>query len=158
MPYTYDYPRPVVTVDCVVFSGDPAGGGLEVVLIRRGKEPFQGQWALPGGHVEKDEDLDVSARRELAEETGIEDADLEQLRAFGKPNRDPRGHYVTVAYVGRVDRRGHELRATEDASEARWFPVSRLPALAFDHQEIIEAALARVCGVFAEDDKTHLVV
>ena len=101
MPYTYEYPRPAVTVDVVLFT--IRAGDLAVLMIRRGGAPFKGHWALPGGFVEENESLERAASRELKEETGIEQAALEQLGAFGDPGRDPRGHTVSVAFYGIAD-------------------------------------------------------
>ena len=142
MSHTYDYPRPSVTVDAVVFGYD--AGELRVLLIERGEEPFRGTWALPGGFIGEDEDLDAAARRELREETGIEPIMLEQLRAFGTPGRDPRGHTVTVAFVALVKLGDHSVQAATDAADARWFPANDPPALAFDHAEILQCARAHM--------------
>lgn len=140
MPYTYEHPRPALTVDCVVFGFD--GGDLQVLLIRRGLEPFKHHWALPGGFVHLDETLDEAARRELAEETGLREVFLEQLHAFGAVDRDPRERVVSVAYFALV--RPSAATAATDAAEAEWFPVASIPALAFDHPEILAAALVRL--------------
>ncbi len=142
MSYTYEYPRPALTVDCVVFGLD--ADELEVLLIRRGLEPFAGRWALPGGFVRTDETLDEAARRELQEETGLEQIFLEQLYTFGAIDRDPRERVVTVAYYALVKLSEHNVRATTDATDAAWFAISDLPELAFDHTEIFEMALARL--------------
>jgi len=156
MPYTYEYPRPSVTVDCVIFGFDlEAENGLQVLLIRRGNEPFKGRWANPGGFVEVSDDedqgesLDEAARRELEEETGIKVAYLEQLYTFGTPGRDPRGRVITVAYVALVQRQDYRITAGSDAAEAAWFPVKDalegvLGILAFDHREILKLALERL--------------
>ncbi len=144
MPYSYKYPRPAVTVDCVVFGLDE--GALKILLIKRNGEPFAGSWALPGGFVDANETLDVAARRELEEETGLRDVFLEQLYSFGDPGRDPRGHTVSVAYYALVRQDQHTPQASTDASEAEWFPASRLPKLAFDHDKIIKTAVARLRG------------
>lgn len=140
--FTYQYPHPAVTVDCAVFGLD--GGALKVLLIQRGLDPFQGAWALPGGFVKMDEDLETAARRELAEETGVGDLYLEQLGAFGAPNRDPRERVITVAWFAIVNLFEHPVAADSDARDARWFPVDALPALAFDHGSILETALGRL--------------
>lgn len=137
MSYTYEYPRPSVTVDAVVFGYDE--GELRVLLIERGEEPFRGAWALPGGFIEVDEDLGDAAKRELEEETGIQPLVLEQLGAFGTPGRDPRGHTVTVAFVALVKLGEHSVRAATDAADARWFPANDPPELAFDHAAILDA-------------------
>lgn len=142
MKFTYDYPRPALTVDCVVFGFDE--GDLKVALIRRDVDPFRGKWALPGGFVHVDEDLETAARRELLEETGIERLYLEQLYTFGAPDRDPRERVVSVAYYALVKLDDHRIRAATDAAEAAWFSVSEVPSLAFDHSDILEAALARL--------------
>lgn len=142
MSFTYDYPRPALTVDCAVFGFD--AGGLQVLLIRRALEPFAGAWALPGGFVHMHEDLDEAARRELLEETHLEDVFLEQLSTFGKPGRDPRGRVVSVAYYALVRPDQHPATGDSDASEAAWHPVDEIPPLAFDHAEILRAALERL--------------
>src|SRR5213594_1864533 len=142
--HTYQYPRPALTVDCVVFGFDESD--LKVLLIERGLEPFKGRWALPGGFVRVDETLDEAARRELAEETGLKDVFLEQLYTFGAVNRDPRERVVSVAYYALVKLAAHDTKAATDAADARWFPVSKVPKLAFDHAEILNTALARLKG------------
>ncbi len=144
MSYTYEYPRPALTVDCVVFGLDE--GDLKVLLIRRALEPFAGKWALPGGFVRMEESLDDAARRELHEEAGIRPGHLEQLYSFGEPKRDPRGRVVTVAYFALVKLTEHEVHAASDAREAAWFSVWDTPKLAFDHAEILSVALQRLKG------------
>ncbi len=144
MAHTCEYPRPALTVDCVVFGFD--GTGLQVLAIRRGIEPFLGSWALPGGFVRMDEDLESAARRELEEETGLRDVFLEQLYTFGAPDRDPRGRVVSVAWFALVRPDRHPAKGDTDASDATWFEVGRLPALAFDHDLILRAALDRLRG------------
>lgn len=144
MAHTYEYPRPALTVDCVVFGFEDHA--LQLLLIRRGLEPFLGDWALPGGFVHMDEDLDAAARRELLEETGVSDLFLEQLYTFGTPGRDPRGRVVSVAYVALVKPDEHPATGDTDAAEARWFPATAIPPLAFDHARIVETALERLRG------------
>ncbi len=144
MSHTYEYPRPALTVDCVVFGMDE--GDLKVLLIRRGVEPFAGKWALPGGFVRMEEALDDAARRELEEEAGIRPSHLEQLYTFGEPGRDPRGRVVTVAYFALVKLSDHRVHASTDAREAAWFSVWDTPKLAFDHADILGTALQRLKG------------
>ncbi|HWB03548.1 MAG TPA: NUDIX domain-containing protein [Verrucomicrobiales bacterium] len=144
MPYTYQYPRAALTVDCVVFGFDE--GELKVLLIERGLTPFKGQWALPGGFVRVDETLDEAARRELEEETGLRGVFLEQLYTFGELKRDPRERIVSVAYFALVKLALSQTRAATDAADARWFPVSKIPKLAFDHLTIFTTALERLRG------------
>jgi len=144
MSFTYTHARPALAVDCAVFGLDE--GDLKVLLIKRDLAPFEGRWALPGGFVRLDETVDDAARRELAEETGITRVFLEQLYTFGAIERDPRERVVSVAYYGLVKLMDHSVRAATDAREAAWFSVSDLPALAFDHDEITAAALARLKG------------
>lgn len=144
MSYTYEYPRPSLTVDCVVFGLDD--DDLKVLLIQRGVEPFEGRWALPGGFVKMDESLEGAARRELEEESGLRPGHLEQLYTFGEPDRDPRGRVITVAYFALVKLSAHVLRAATDAREAAWFSVWDTPKLAFDHADILNTALQRLKG------------
>lgn len=142
MPVTYQYPRAALTVDCVVFGfGDSE---LKVLLIERALEPFKGRWALPGGFVRVDETLDEAARRELAEEAGLKDVFLEQLYTFGTVDRDPRERVVSVAYYALVKLADFSTKAATDAADARWFLISKVPKLAFDHAEILATALARL--------------
>jgi 8-oxo-dGTP diphosphatase len=140
---TYEWPRPAVTVDVVVFTveGTPDAMKLNVLLVERGGEPFQGTWALPGGFVHEHEDLAAAAARELLEETGLSSIYMEQVAAVGTPGRDPRGHTITIVYVALVPADRHALRSTGDARTARWFDVDRLPALAFDHGRLLSSAL-----------------
>ncbi len=142
MPHTYEYPRAALTVDCVVFGFDE--DELKVLLIERALAPFKGRWALPGGFVHVTETVDAAARRELAEETGLTGVFLEQLYTFGEVNRDPRERVVSVAYYALVKLAAHETKAATDAADARWFPVSHPPDLAFDHAAILDSALTRL--------------
>ncbi len=130
-----------VTVDAVVFK--KAADGLSLLLIKRMNDPFKDCWALPGGFVDENEDLKTAALRELSEETGIKATNAEQLKAFGKPGRDPRGHTVSVAFLIHADENARAV-AADDAKEARWFNTDDLPALAFDHADIIEFALTKL--------------
>lgn len=142
--YSYDYPRPAVTVDCVVFGLDE--DELKVLLIQRQLEPYAHAWALPGGFVRQDENLEDAALRELAEETGIRDVYLEQLYTFGDIQRDPRGRVITVAYYALAKMSNHRVQAASDAENVGWFGVYELPTLAFDHERIIDQALERLKG------------
>jgi 8-oxo-dGTP diphosphatase len=144
MAFSYQYPRAALTVDCVVFGFDE--GELKVLLIERALEPFKGRWALPGGFVRVEETLDEAARRELAEEAGLKDVFLEQLYTFGAVKRDPRERVVSVAYYALVKLAAFDTKAATDAADARWFPVSKVPKLAFDHADILATALARLKG------------
>src|SRR5205809_6843217 len=144
MAFSYKCPRAALTVDCVVFGFDE--GELKVLLIERALEPFKGKWALPGGFVRVDETVDDAARRELGEETGLKDVFLEQLYTFGAVNRDPRERIVSVAYYALVNLRDHHVHAATDARAAAWFGVDDTPRLAFDHADILQAALARLRG------------
>jgi len=142
MPYSYKYPRPALTVDCVVFGFDETD--LKVLLIERALEPFKGCWALPGGFVHVDETIDQAARRELAEEAGLANIFLEQLYTFGAVDRDPRERIVSVAHFALVKLGDYKARASADAADAQWFPISNVPKLAFDHREILATAQARL--------------
>lgn len=141
--YSYEYPRPSVTVDIVVF-GYAGKGRLNVLLIKRGGEPYKGHWALPGGFVEMDEEIEASAFRELEEETGVKDIFLEQLYTFGKPGRDPRGRVISVAYYALVNLQDHPPSPASDAEKAEWFSMDELPELAFDHADILATARQRL--------------
>jgi 8-oxo-dGTP diphosphatase len=151
----YKYPRPALTVDIVVFGLDGRDGTLDVLLIKRKKNPYQDRLALPGGYVEMKETLDEAAFRELREETGIKPAHLEQLYTFGALKRDPRERVVSVAYFALVRSQDHVIVADSDAAEARWWnardvwntkdAISR-PPLAFDPEQILQAALERLEG------------
>ena len=144
MTHTYQYPRAALTVDCVVFGYDE--GGLKVLLVERGLEPFKSRWALPGGFVRVDETLDDAARRELEEEAGLRNVFLEQLYTFGAVTRDPRERVVSVAHFALVKLSEHRAKASTDAANAEWFPISKIPKLAFDHADILATALGRLKG------------
>ncbi|MDE7080827.1 MAG: NUDIX hydrolase [Muribaculaceae bacterium] len=140
--YTYEYPRPALTADCVIFGFD--GESLKILLVERGLEPYKGCWALPGGFMKMDETIDECARRELLEETGVRDVYVEQFGCFSGVGRDPRGRVVTVAFIALVRPADHQVRGGDDARLAAWFDASDLPPLAFDHKEIIAAARRRL--------------
>ncbi|OQY26702.1 MAG: NUDIX hydrolase [Candidatus Cloacimonetes bacterium 4572_55] len=142
MAFTYEYPRPALTVDCVIFGFKEEG--LKLLLIQRSEYPFRGEWALPGGFVEMEESLDQAARRELEEETGVKNVYIEQLHTFGGMDRDPRGRTVTVAYYSLVNLDDYPPRAGSDAQRAKWFPIHEVPKLAFDHQDILACAIKRL--------------
>lgn len=131
--FTYPYPRPAVTVDAILISRKRNS----VLLIERGREPFKGNWALPGGFIEMDEELDTACQRELEEETGIRVGELKQFRAYGSVRRDPRHRTISVIFYTFLDDEIPAM-AGDDASRAKWFPIEELPALAFDHQQILE--------------------
>lgn len=126
-----------VTVDAVIFR--KSLDFTEVLLIKRANPPFKNHWALPGGFVDLNEDLDVAVKRELLEETGLENINLKQLHTFGAVGRDPRGHMISVAYFGIAAENAVAI-ANDDAAEAQWFDITNLPSLAFDHSEIITMA------------------
>ncbi len=144
--YSYEYPRPALTVDCVIFGLDE--NDLKVLLIERAHDPYEGCWAFPGGFVDMDETTETAAKRELWEETGIKSMFLEQLYTFSGVERDPRGRVVSVAYYALVKLIDYndQVRASSDAKKAMWFSVNEMPALAFDHAEIFEMALQRLKG------------
>lgn len=138
--YTYEYPRPSVTTDCVIFGYD--GKSTSVLLIERAGEPYKGQWAFPGGFLEMDETALDCARRELEEETGLKEAYVQQLHTFSDINRDPRDRVVTIAYYMLV--KTGNVKGGDDAMRAKWFPVNDIPQLAFDHDRILRMAISRL--------------
>jgi 8-oxo-dGTP diphosphatase len=145
MAYQYEYPRPALTTDCVVFAPH-ASGEHQILLIERARPPFEGSWALPGGFLEMDEELVDGAMRELQEETGLVVASrqLIQFGAYGKVGRDPRGRTISVVYGIILDRVPETIAAASDAARLQWFPVSQLPPLAFDHDEIVKDAMRHI--------------
>lgn len=147
MTYGYDYPRPMLTVDVVLWR--QRASGREVLLIERKHPPFAGRWALPGGFVEPEEPLEHAALRELREETGVAEIKLRQLAAFGEPGRDPRGWTVSVAFLSRLPQGvALDVVAGDDAAKAAWWPWGEegkgLPPLAFDHAKILQTADRRI--------------
>lgn len=140
--FEYEYPHPAVTVDITIFS--IRDKQLKLLLIRRALEPYQGRWALPGGFIQMDEDLEAAARRELEEETGISDVYLEQLYTYGNPGRDPRERVISVAYYALIPSDKLRLQAATDAEAVGWFGLEELPELAFDHTDIVTMAHQRL--------------
>ena len=138
MSYTYKYPRPAVTADCVVITKEAEP---KVLLIQRGGEPFKGCWAFPGGFMNMDETTEQCAIRELEEETGLQVSNVILIGAYSKVDRDPRGRTISVAYLAIVDS-SLEVTGQDDAAKAEWWPLSALPQLAFDHEEIMRDAIA----------------
>ncbi len=141
--YIYDWPRPMVTVDAAVFTH--CGGKTRVLLIKRGNEPFKGKWAVPGGFVNMDEELEDAVVRELAEETGLTGVSLEQMRTYGTLGRDPRGRMITIVFMGIAKEDQTTIKAGDDAAEAKWFDIEELPEdLAFDHNEVLRFAVRKL--------------
>lgn len=144
MPFTYKYPHPAVTVDCVVFALHE--NDLKTLFIQRKSDPFRDKWAIPGGFVEMDENLEDAARRELREETGIQAAHVEQFHAYGEPGRDPRERVISVAHYTLIRINEQNIRASSDALKVAWFSLRKLPPLAFDHLTIVNTAVERLCS------------
>ena len=152
MAHTYEWPRPALTVDCIIF-GD--GDVPKVLLIKRGSEPFKGMWANPGGFVnvndneDQGEEIEDAARRELLEETGVKVAEMQQVGIFGTPKRDPRGRVITVAYMAVVNPDDVHVQAGDDAAEAKWFTLEEaaIMNLAFDHKKILMAAINKLMSM-----------
>jgi 8-oxo-dGTP diphosphatase len=139
MAYTYKYPRPAMTADCIVITKEAKP---KVLLIQRGDEPFKGCWAFPGGFMDMEETTEQCAIRELEEETGLKVGKVYQIGAYSKVDRDPRGRTVTVAYLAIVDA-PMAVSGQDDAAKAEWWPLSTLPELAFDHDEIMRDAVKK---------------
>ena len=139
MAYTYKYPRPAVTADCVVITREAEP---KVLLIQRGGEPFKGAWAFPGGFMDMDETTEQCAIRELEEDTGLRLSVVHQIGAYSKVNRDPRGRTITVAYLAIVNAPINVI-GQDDAAKAEWWLLSDLPHLAFDHYDIIQDAIRK---------------
>lgn len=138
MSYTYRYPRPAVTADCIVITKEEEP---KVLLIQRANEPFKRCWAFPGGFMDMDETTEQCAIRELKEETGLDVTIINQIGCYSKVDRDPRGRTITVAYLAIIDE-PIEVIGLDDAAKAEWFPLSTLPQLAFDHEEILNDVIA----------------
>ncbi len=140
--YTYEYPRPAVTTDCVIFGFD--GMELKVLLIERANDPCKGKWAFPGGFLEMNENADDGAKRELFEETGLTNVFIEQLYTFNDVDRDPRGRVISIAYFALVNTNSCVIKAGDDAKNAKWFSIHEIPSLAFDHDMIFRMAHNRL--------------
>lgn len=138
--YTYKYPRPAVTTDCVVFRFE--GNKLKTLLIERGNEPYKGCWAFPGGFLNMDEDAEHGALRELEEETGLKLEHIEEFGTFSTVDRDPRGRVISIAFYAITEL--SEVKGADDAAKAQWFSIDEIPQLAFDHDIMLEKALARL--------------
>ena len=139
MEYTYKYPRPAVTADCIVMTKEAAP---KVLLVQRGADPFKGAWAFPGGFMNMDETTEQCAIRELEEETGLIVTEVRQIGAYSKVDRDPRGRTITVAYLAIIDETT-AVTGQDDAAKAEWFLLSDLPHLAFDHYDIMQDAIRK---------------
>ena len=137
MTYTYNYPRPAVTADCIIITREAEP---KVLLIQRGNMPFKGSWAFPGGFMNMDETTEQCAVRELEEETGLRLSKILQIGAYSKVDRDPRGRTITIAYLAIVDT-AVAVTGQDDAAKAEWFPITDLPHLAFDHYDILKDAI-----------------
>ena len=146
MSYTYKYPRPALTVDCIIFQKTKTG--FEVLLIERKNPPFKGKWAFPGGFVDMDEELHIAAARELMEETNLSGIELTQLTTVGTIGRDPRGRTISVIYRGIAKANENKILAGDDASNAKWFPINEIPSLAFDHDEILKYSVKEILNNF----------
>ncbi len=166
MPYTYKYPHPAVTADCVIFGFD--GTEVKTLLVQRLNPPCQGCWAFPGGFLEIDETAEQCAIRELREETGLDQDHFRQIKAYSTVDRDPRERIITIAFY--VVTKVRAVKGGDDAQDAQWFPIKNMPKLAFDHEEIFQDALKQVKkdflfdptsfnyldGDFTEEEKRHL--
>jgi 8-oxo-dGTP diphosphatase len=139
MSYNYEFPRPTVTADAIVFKKN--GSIIEVLLVQRGNPPFEGMWAIPGGFIEMDEPLEIAASRELEEETGITGIDLQQFHTYGAVDRDPRHRTISVAYAGVLNDGSMKAEANDDAADCKWFDIEQIPQLGFDHNKIIADAI-----------------
>jgi 8-oxo-dGTP diphosphatase len=142
--YEYEFPRPALATDCVIFGFD--GGELKLLLIERERQPFKNKWALPGGFVFMEETTEACAKRILLEKVGIRQVFIEQLYTFSDIDRDPRERVISVAYFALVNKHQYELIAGRDTIKAEWFALSQLPKLAFDHARIVKAAVTRLKG------------
>lgn len=154
LKYCYKYPHPSVTTDCVVLGWD--GKKLHVLLIERGREPYKGCWAFPGGFLNMDESAEEGAARELQEETGLQGIPLRQFHTFSQPGRDPRERVITIAYYAVI--RWQKIQAGDDAARAQWFPLDAIPALAFDHRLILHTALQELHRQIYPEERNFLPI
>ena len=138
--YTYKYPHPAVTTDCVVFGFD--GPTLKILLIERGNEPYKGFWAFPGGFLNMDETAEHGALRELKEETGLELQNIKEFGTFSDVDRDPRERVISIAFFAIT--KISEVKGGDDARKAQWFALDEVPPLAFDHDLMLSKALIRL--------------
>lgn len=139
MAFVYNFARPAVTVDSIIFLKDT--NRLKVLLIKRKNEPFKNCWAFPGGFIDIDEDIKDAAKRELEEECGLKNIDLQQFCTVGTPGRDPRGRTISIIYIGSTSIKNSEIHAGDDAADAGWFAIDEIPELAFDHKKILHDAI-----------------
>lgn len=142
MGFTYNFPRPAVTTDCLVFRD--GAKNIEILLIRRKNDPFKGYWALPGGFLEIEETPEEGAKRELLEETGLKVPVLKEVGTFGDVHRDPRGRTITIAFYTFITQEAIKPVALSDAGETKWFSIRDLPEMAFDHEEILQEGLLKL--------------
>jgi len=141
MIFTYAYQRPAVTVDIIVIK--TINNIENILLIERKNEPFKNKWALPGGFIDIDEEIEAAAYRELQEETSINDIKLSQFRTYGKVGRDPRGRTISIVFSGRLLNKNQKIKAGDDAKNFQWFPLNKIPKLAFDHSIVIQEYLKK---------------
>jgi 8-oxo-dGTP diphosphatase len=142
MSYNYEFQRPAVTVDCIIFLRD--GNCMKVLLIKRKNEPFKGYYAFPGGFIDIDEDIEDAAKRELEEETGMKNIELKQFITVGTPGRDSRGRTISIFHIGFTNDKNMLITAGDDAVEAKWFAFDEIPEMAFDHKIILYKAIMQL--------------
>jgi 8-oxo-dGTP diphosphatase len=141
--YVYEWPRPMVTTDAVIFAVTPEA--TKLLLVNRRDDPYKGKWAIPGGFINMDEELEDAVARELREETGLSGIPLEQLHTFGTVGRDPRGRQITVVYMGIIKEGLDRIKAGDDAAQAQWFDIDKLPPnMAFDHNLVANLAIEKL--------------
>jgi 8-oxo-dGTP diphosphatase len=143
MSHSYKYPRPALTTDALIFGFDAEKQELQILLIQRGNEPYKNQWALPGGFVDMDETVEKCVVRELEEETSLKNIKFEQLITASKIGRDPRGRTVSVVFWSLINT-NYNIVGLDDAKDAQWFSIKKLPKIAFDHTEIINYAIEQL--------------